>query len=217
MNVGRLPAFTATASSAFSTQATEEGHDDGAVRSGVGDRRHRFDRCPHHPSPPQSRSGRGVGALRGQRRQRCRGTRQRRTDQPESHQRRRRANRAQARLRGLRGQRTGMRRPGHPDYVRLLEAGINVVTTKQPRGWSTRTPTNPHSGAIDSSPPPNKARYPCTRRESSQALPPITCRWCCPPSRRRSRRFTPTRSGLYDDNGVPDIMSDALGFGRPLD
>src|SRR5439155_11852310 len=23
--------------------------------------------------------------------------------------------------------------------------------------------------------------------------------------------------GLYDDYGVPDIMSDALGFGRPLD
>lgn len=64
-----------------------------------------------------------------------------------------------------------------PDYVRLLEAGINVVTTSTP-AWSTHTPTSPRSGATSWSPRPRGARCRCPPPGLSRASPPTTCRWC---------------------------------------
>ena len=55
------------------------------------------------------------------------------------------------------------------------------------------------------------------RRASSPDSPPTTCRWCSTTQSSQIEKIHAYEIGLYDDYGVPDIMSDALGFGRPLD
>jgi hypothetical protein len=69
-----------------------------------------------------------------------------------------------------------------PDYVKLLAAGINVVTT------STTRLVNPH------------AYEPA---EWSRPSPPTTYLWCCRRSRRRSRRFTRSRSACTTTTEYP--------------
>src|ERR1700743_455274 len=103
-----------------------------------------------------------------------------------------------------------------PDYVKLLEAGVNVVTT------STTRLVNPH------------AYEPAERRDQLVAaakqgrtslyasgiepgfaadyLPLVLSTKSSPIDKIHAFEI-----GLYDDYGVPDIMSDALGFGRPPD
>jgi hypothetical protein len=89
-----------------------------------------------------------------------------------------------------------------PDYVKLLEAGINVVTT------STTRLVNPHlyepaewrDQLVAAA---TRGRCRCMRRVSSQVSPPTTYRWCCRHSRRRSRRFTRSRSGCTTTTAFP--------------
>lgn len=89
-----------------------------------------------------------------------------------------------------------------PDYVKLLEAGINVVTT------STTRLVNPHAyepaewrdQLVAAA---KRARHRCTRPGSSRASPPTTCRWCCRPSRRSSKRSTRSRSASTTITGFP--------------
>ena len=89
-----------------------------------------------------------------------------------------------------------------PDYVKLLNAGINVVTTSTTR-WSTHTPTSPRNGGTNWSPPPKRGRPRCTRRASNPVSPQTICRWSCPRSRRGSRRSTPMRWVCTTTTGCP--------------
>ncbi|GAB3017771.1 NAD(P)H-dependent amine dehydrogenase family protein [Mycobacterium bourgelatii] len=103
-----------------------------------------------------------------------------------------------------------------PDYVRLLQAGINVVTTSttrlvnphayQPTEWRDQLVTAAKQGQVSlyasGIEPGFAADYlPLVLSTQSSSVEKIHA----------------YEIGLYDDYGVPDIMSDALGFGRPLD
>ncbi|OBH72474.1 dihydrodipicolinate reductase [Mycobacterium intracellulare] len=103
-----------------------------------------------------------------------------------------------------------------PDYVKLLEAGINVVTTSTTRlvnphayepgewrdqlvGAAKRGQASLYASGIE---PGFAADYlPLVLSTQSSVI----------------EKIHSFEIGLYDDYGVPDIMSDALGFGRPLD
>ena len=78
-------------------------------------------------------------------------------------------------------------------------------------------PTSRPSGGTNSPRPPRKARCRCTRRVSNPVSPPTTCPWCSSTQSSQIEKIHAYEIGLYDDYGVPDIMSDAMGFGRPLD
>lgn len=103
-----------------------------------------------------------------------------------------------------------------PDYVRLLEAGINVVTTSttrlvnpyayEPAQWRDQLAAAAKQGQVSlyasGIEPGFAADYlPLVLSTQSSTIEKIHA----------------YEIGLYDDYGVPDIMSDALGFGRPLD
>ena len=102
------------------------------------------------------------------------------------------------------------------DYVKLLEAGINVVTTSttrlvnphayEPAEWRDQLATAAKQGQVSlyasGIEPGFAADYlPLVLSTQSASIEKIHA----------------YEMGLYDDYGVPDIMSDALGFGRPLD
>lgn len=103
-----------------------------------------------------------------------------------------------------------------PDYVTLLEAGINVVTTSttrlvnphryEPTEWRDQMEAaakQGHASLYASGIEPGFAAdyLPLVLSTQSSRIDKVHC----------------FEIGLYDDYGVPDIMSDALGFGRPLD
>ena len=103
-----------------------------------------------------------------------------------------------------------------PDYVTLLESGINVVTTSttrlvnprayQPTEWRDQLLAAAKQGQVSlyasGIEPGFAADYlPLVLSTQSSSIEKIHA----------------FEIGLYDDYGVPDIMSDALGFGRPLD
>ncbi|OBB78042.1 dihydrodipicolinate reductase, partial [Mycobacterium colombiense] len=103
-----------------------------------------------------------------------------------------------------------------PDYATLLEAGINVVTTSttrmvnphayEPAEWRDQLVAAAKQGQVSlyasGIEPGFAADYlPLVLSTQSSSIDKIHA-W---------------EIGLYDDYGVPDIMSDALGFGRPLD
>jgi hypothetical protein len=103
-----------------------------------------------------------------------------------------------------------------PDYVKLLESGINVVTTSttrlvnprayQPTEWRDQLLAAAKQGQVSlyasGIEPGFAADYlPLVLSTQSSSIEKIHA----------------FEIGLYDDYGVPDIMSDALGFGRPLD
>src|ERR1700739_4756500 len=103
-----------------------------------------------------------------------------------------------------------------PDYVRLLEAGINVVTT------STTRLVKPHAYE-----PAEWRDQPVAAAKQDQAslyasgiepgfaadsLPLVLSTQSASIEKIHSFEI-----GLYDDYGVADSMKDALGFGRPLD
>ena len=106
---------------------------------------------------------------------------------------------------------------GHiPDYVKLLSAGINVVTTSttrlvnphayEPAEWRDQLAAAAKQGQVtlyaSGIEPGFAADYlPLVLTTQSSQIEKIHC----------------YEIGMYDDYGVPDIMSDALGFGRPLD
>jgi hypothetical protein len=102
-----------------------------------------------------------------------------------------------------------------PDYVTLLNAGINVVTTSttrlvnpqayEPAEWRDQLVTAAKQGQVSlyasGIEPGFAADYlPLVLSTQSSQIEKIHA----------------YEMGLYDDYGVPEIMSDALGFGRPL-
>ena len=106
---------------------------------------------------------------------------------------------------------------GHiPDYVTLLSAGLNVVTTSttrlvnprayEPAEWRSQLEAAAKQGQAtlyaSGIEPGFAADYlPLVLATQSSRIEKIHC----------------YEMGLYDDYGVPDIMSDALGFGRPME
>ncbi|BCQ10095.1 dihydrodipicolinate reductase [Mycobacterium heckeshornense] len=103
-----------------------------------------------------------------------------------------------------------------PDYVRLLEAGINVVTTSttrlinpaayEPATWRDQLAVAAEKGRASlyasGIEPGFAADYlPLVLMTQSNSVKSIHA----------------YEIGLYDDYAVPDIMMDGLGFGRPLD
>src|ERR1700752_1499912 len=103
-----------------------------------------------------------------------------------------------------------------PDYVKLLEAGINVVTT------STTRLVNPHAYE----PPERRDQLAAAAKRghasldasgiepgfAADSLPLVLSTQSS--SIEKIHAF---EIGLYDDYGVPDIMSNALSFGQPPD
>ncbi|MGP4053617.1 NAD(P)H-dependent amine dehydrogenase family protein [Mycobacterium sp. 4D054] len=103
-----------------------------------------------------------------------------------------------------------------PDYVKLLSAGINVVTT------STTRLVNPHAYV----PVEWRDQLATAAKEGQATLyasgiePGFAADYLPLVLSTQSSSIEKIHAyeiGLYDDYGVPDIMSDALGFGRPLD
>src|SRR5258705_2802461 len=103
-----------------------------------------------------------------------------------------------------------------PDYVKLLSAGINVVTT------STTRLVNPH--AYDPAEWRDQlaaaAKHGQVSLYASGIEPGFAADYLPLVLTTQSLSIEKIHAyeiALYDDYGVPDIMSDALGFGRPLE
>lgn len=103
-----------------------------------------------------------------------------------------------------------------PDYVKLLRAGINVVTT------STTRLVNPHAYE----PADWRHDLATAAKEGRASLyasgiePGFAADYLPLVLSTQSSSIEKIHSyeiGLYDDYGVPEIMVDGLGFGRPLD
>ena len=103
-----------------------------------------------------------------------------------------------------------------PDYVKLLSAGINVVTT------STTRLVNPHAYE----PAEWRDQLAAAAKEGQVSLyasgiePGFAADYLPLVLTTQSSSIEKIHAyeiALYDDYGVPDIMSDALGFGRPLE
>ena len=132
------------------------------------------------------------------------------------HQRRRRADRPQARLRHLCGQRTRARRAGDP---RLREVAQRGNQRGDDEHHATGQPACVRAGRVAGSTRrrrERRARCRSTRRASNPDSPPTTCLSCSSTQSSQIEKIHAYEIGLYDDYGVPDIMSDAMGFGRPL-
>ncbi len=103
-----------------------------------------------------------------------------------------------------------------PDYVMLLEAGINVVTT------STTRLVNPHAYTPDIW----RDQLVAAAKQGQVSLyasgiePGFAADYLPLVLSTQSSSIEKIHSyemGLYDDYGVPDIMINGLGFGQPLD
>ena len=103
-----------------------------------------------------------------------------------------------------------------PDYVKLLEAGINVVTT------STTRLVNPHAYE----PSEWREQLVAAAKTGQVSLyasgiePGFAADYLPLVLSTQSSSIESIHSyeiGLYDDYGVPDIMINGLGFGQPLD
>ena len=103
-----------------------------------------------------------------------------------------------------------------PDYVRLLSAGVNVVTTSS---WALLYP--PDLRAHLASPARGGGgrwrRRRCTRPGSNRASQPTSCPSCSRPCRTRSRSIRSSEIAMYDTYPVTFMMMDVMGFGRPPD
>ena len=103
-----------------------------------------------------------------------------------------------------------------PDYVKLLEAGINVVTT------STTRLVNPHAYE----PAEWREQLAAAAKQGQASLyasgiePGFAADYLPLVLSTQSSSIETIHSyeiGLYDDYGVPEIMINGLGFGQPLD
>src|SRR6185312_3018427 len=103
-----------------------------------------------------------------------------------------------------------------PDYVRLLNAGINVVTT------STTRLVNPHAYE----PAEWRDQLAAAAKEGQVSLyasgiePGFAADYLPLVLTTQSASIEKIHSyeiALYDDYGVPDIMINGMGFGQPLD
>jgi hypothetical protein len=103
-----------------------------------------------------------------------------------------------------------------PDYVRLLEAGVNVVTTSttrlvnpyayEPAEWRDQLEAAAKHGQVSLYASGIEPGF------AADYLPLVLSTQSA-----QIEKIHAYEIGLYDDYGVPDIMSDALGFGRPMD
>jgi hypothetical protein len=103
-----------------------------------------------------------------------------------------------------------------PDYVKLLSAGINVVTT------STTRLVNPHAYE----PAEWRDQLATAAKQGQVSLyasgiePGFAADYLSLVLTTQSSTIEKIHAyeiGLYDDYGVPDIMINGLGFGQPLD
>ncbi|MGO4442934.1 dihydrodipicolinate reductase [Mycobacterium sp. 2YAF39] len=101
-----------------------------------------------------------------------------------------------------------------PDYVKLLSAGLNVVTT------STTRLVNPHAyepaewrDQLDTAAKQGQVSLYASGIEPGFAADYLPLVLSTVSS--QIEKIHAYEIGLYDDYGVPDIMSDAMGFGRP--
>ena len=103
-----------------------------------------------------------------------------------------------------------------PDYVRLLEAGINVVTTSTTRlvNPTAYEPAEWRDQMVAAAKAGQASLYASGIEPGFAAdyLPLVLMTQSASIEKVHSYEIA-----LYDDYGVVDIMSDALGFGRPLD
>jgi len=102
-----------------------------------------------------------------------------------------------------------------PDYVTLLNAGINVVTTSTTRLVNPQAyePAEWRDQLLSAAKQGQASLY------ASGIEPGFAADYLPLVLSTQSSQIEKIHSyemGLYDDYGVPDIMSDALGFGRPL-
>src|ERR1700728_3528689 len=103
-----------------------------------------------------------------------------------------------------------------PDYVRLLEAGINVVTTNttrlvnshahEPAEWRDQLVAHAKQGQVSLSASGIELCF------AADSLPLVLSTQSSSIESIHSYEI-----GLYDDYGVTDIMINGLGFGQPLD
>jgi 2,4-diaminopentanoate dehydrogenase len=103
-----------------------------------------------------------------------------------------------------------------PDYVKLLEAGINVVTT------STTRLVNPHAyepaewrDQLIAAAKQGQASLYASGIEPGFAADYLPLVLSTQSS--SIEKIHAYEIGLYDDYGVPDIMINGMGFGQPLD
>ncbi|BBZ43445.1 NAD(P)H-dependent amine dehydrogenase family protein [Mycobacterium parmense] len=103
-----------------------------------------------------------------------------------------------------------------PDYVRLLEAGINVVTT------STTRLVNPHAyepaewrDQMIAAAKQGQASLYASGIEPGFAADYLPLVLATQSS--SIEKIHAFEIGLYDDYGVPEIMINGMGFGQPLD
>jgi hypothetical protein len=103
-----------------------------------------------------------------------------------------------------------------PDYVKLLEAGINVVTT------STTRLVNPHAYE----PAEWRDQLSAAAKQGQVSLyasgiePGFAADYLSLVLSTQSTTIEKIHAyeiGLYDDYGVPEIMINGMGFGQPLD
>jgi hypothetical protein len=101
-----------------------------------------------------------------------------------------------------------------PDYVRILEAGINIVTVTSPAlvfppgfdpTWTEELTRAAQAGGA-----------PCTRRASNPDSPQTSSPLCSPRSQTAFFIWS-SELFLYDQYPVTFIMMDVTGFGKPLD
>jgi 2,4-diaminopentanoate dehydrogenase len=101
-----------------------------------------------------------------------------------------------------------------PDYVKLLSAGLNVVTTSttrlvnphayEPAEWRDQLATAAKEGQVSLYASGIEPGF------AADYLPLVLSTVSS-----QIEKIHAYEIGLYDDYGVPDIMSDAMGFGRP--
>ena len=123
---------------------------------------------------------------------------------------------AEARLRGLRRQRPRTRCPRHPRLRQTPRSRcqrghhqhhpVGESAAYEPREWRDQLATAAQQGQVSLYASGIEPGF------AADYLPLVLSTQSAP-----IEKIHAYEMGLYDDYGVPDIMSDALGFGRPLD
>jgi len=102
-----------------------------------------------------------------------------------------------------------------PDYVRLLEAGINVVTTTSTNLINPTTYDPAHREQLESAAQRGGASIYASGIEPGFVLDQLVLMLTT--QSKSIRSIHASELGMYDDYAVVDIMSYGLGFGQPMD
>ena len=102
-----------------------------------------------------------------------------------------------------------------PDYVRLLKAGINVVTTSSVRLINPATFDPPYLAELREAADTGGASIYASGIEPGFILEEVPILLATQSSAIRS--IHAYEIGLYDDYAVAEPMMDGMGFGRPMD